>query len=217
MEAGLSVLDAEGLEALSMRKVAQVLGTGAASLYAHVANKDELIELIYERVISEVPVPEPDPARWREQLRELALDCARVLMAHADIAAAGLANVPTGPGTLRLSEGMLAIMLAGGLPVRIASLGMDRLLLYISGATYESSLFLAQQRASGKDVPEFARDFFGQIRDYYASLPPDRFPILTAHAAELIAGDGQARYEFGLDLIIEGLARHAPHPSEEIT
>jgi AcrR family transcriptional regulator len=209
VETGLGIVDGEGLDALSMRRVAQELGTGSASLYAYVASKEELLELIYERVVGEVPVPVPDPARWQEQLREIALDSARVLMAHSDIARVGLANVPTGPSTLRITEGMLAIMVAGGVPLPVASLAVDRLQLYITSATLEAALFQAMQRASGKDIGEFIEGFFGQLRDYLGSLPRDRFPIIAAHADELTAADGQERYEFGLDLLIESIARRA--------
>ena len=112
----LRILDAEGLDALSMRRVAQELGTGPASLYAHVENKEELLDLIYDEVMAEIRVPEPEPERWLEQLREMALDAFRVLRAHADIAKIGLANIPTGPNGLRVAEAQMAIMLAGGVP-----------------------------------------------------------------------------------------------------
>src|SRR5437588_12377503 len=69
--AALEIVDREGLDALTMRTVARSMGTGAASLYAHVASKEELLELVVERVIAEVQMPgEPDPERWQEQLKE---------------------------------------------------------------------------------------------------------------------------------------------------
>jgi len=70
VDAALRVLDREGSTGLSMRRVADELGTGPASLYWHVANKDALVDLIIDRVAGEVPLPEPDPDRWQEQLRE---------------------------------------------------------------------------------------------------------------------------------------------------
>ena len=68
LRTALELLDAEGLDAVSMRKVAQRLGTGAASLYAYVRNKDELHELVLDLVLGEIELPEPDPARWQEQV-----------------------------------------------------------------------------------------------------------------------------------------------------
>ena len=69
VEAALVVLDRVGMDGLSMRRVAEELGTGAASLYWHVRNKEELFQLIFDRVTREIVLPEPDPARWKEQLK----------------------------------------------------------------------------------------------------------------------------------------------------
>ena len=65
------VIDADGMDGLSMRGVGEELGTGAASLYWHVRNKEQLLQLVFERVVEEIQLPEPDPARWREQLSDL--------------------------------------------------------------------------------------------------------------------------------------------------
>ncbi|GGL12526.1 TetR/AcrR family transcriptional regulator C-terminal domain-containing protein [Planomonospora parontospora] len=205
---GLRVVDAEGLEALSMRRVAQELGTGPASLYAHVANKEELLDLIYDRVMAEIHVPEPDPERWLEQLRDMVMDAFRVFSSHADIARVGLANIPTSPNALRIAEGQLAIMLAGGVPPRIAALMLDRFGIYICADAYESALYLNRQRGSDKDVESFLEETFGQIKTFYRNLPADRFPRLTAHVDALTGPDGDERFEFGLDLMLRGLASY---------
>ncbi|MBG0831001.1 TetR/AcrR family transcriptional regulator C-terminal domain-containing protein [Planomonospora sp. ID67723] len=206
---GLRILDAEGLDALSMRRVAQELGTGPASLYAHVANKEELLDLVYDQVLGEIQVPEPEPGRWLEQLRELVLDATRVFGAHADIARVGLANIPTTPNALRIAEGQLAIMIAGGVPPKTASLMVDRLGLYVCADAFESSLYMNRQRTSGKDVESFLEETFGQIGAFYRALPADRFPTLVAHVDDLVAADDRERFEFGLDLMLRGLASYA--------
>ncbi|MEU4409257.1 TetR/AcrR family transcriptional regulator [Streptosporangium sp. NPDC023963] len=205
---GLRVVDAEGLEALSMRRVAQELGTGPASLYAHVANKDELLDLMYDEVVGEIHVPEPEPERWLEQLREMVLDAFRVFSAHADIARVGLAGIPTGPNALRVAEGQLAVMLAGGVPPRAAALMIDRLGLYVCSDAYEGSLYVNRQRGSGKDLASFLGEFFGQIAAFYRSLPVDRFPNIVAQVDTLMAANGTERFEFGLDLLLRGLVSH---------
>ncbi|MFF5207456.1 TetR/AcrR family transcriptional regulator [Streptosporangium sp. NPDC000396] len=203
---GLRIIDSEGLDALSMRRVAQELGTGPASLYAHVENKEELLDLIYDEVMGEIRVPDPDPERWLEQLRELIMDEFRVFRAHADIAKVGLATVPTGPNALRIGEGQLAIMLAGGVPPKVAGLMVDRLGLYVSSDAYEGSLYITRQRASGKDLESFMGEFFGQVEEFYRGLPTDRFPNLVAQIDNLMNPGGVERFEFGLDLILRGLA-----------
>src|SRR5581483_5676452 len=69
--AALELLDAEGLDGLTMRRVAERLGTGAASLYWHVGSKDGLLDLLLDAVIGEQEVPDPDPERWQEQLKQV--------------------------------------------------------------------------------------------------------------------------------------------------
>ncbi|OUC93028.1 TetR/AcrR family transcriptional regulator [Streptosporangium minutum] len=206
--AGLRILDAEGLDAVSMRRVAQELGTGPASLYAHVENKEELLDLIYDEVMGEIQVPEPEPERWLEQLRELIMEASRVFRAYADIAKVGLATIPTGPNALRIADAQLAIMLAGGVPPKVAALMIDRLGLYVCSDAYEGSLYLNRQRASGSDLESFMGEFFGQIEEFYRSLPVDRFPNLVAQIDNLMEAGGTERFEFGLDLLLRGLASH---------
>ncbi|GII54768.1 transcriptional regulator [Planotetraspora thailandica] len=205
VDVGLRILDAEGLEALSMRRIAQELGTGPASLYAHVANKEELLELLFERVMGEIEVPTADGERWLEQLDEVVWAMHRVLHTHADVARVPLANIPMGPNALRVCEGLLSIMLAGGLPPQVAAWAIDRLYLYVMSDAYEGSLYLAKQRASGKDVDTFLKEFFGPLRDYYLSLPPERFPAVTGNIDALMTGSGEERFAFGLELFLRGL------------
>jgi AcrR family transcriptional regulator len=204
----LAVLDREGLEGVSMRRIAQELDTGPASLYAHVANKDELLALMLDQVCSDITVPPPDPPRWQEQIKDVARQAYRAFGAHTNIALVSLGEVPTGPNALRISEGVLAILLAGGVPARPAGWFLDRLSQYIAGDAYEGSLHLARQRASGKDVENYQTDFVGQVRDYYLSLPPDRFPNLTSLADVLTSGDGDDRFEFGLEMLVNGIASY---------
>jgi AcrR family transcriptional regulator len=209
VETALRLLDADGLDGVSMRRVADELGTGPASLYAHVANKEELLDLLHDRVLADIELPEPDPARWREQLREVGLRLYRAYGEHGDIAVVSLANVPTGPNALRLSEWMLALTMAGGVPPRVAAMTLDRLSLYIGADAYEGSLFRKRQLASGLTKEQFFDHFAGGLRNFFANLPADRFPLLVEHVDKFVDGSGDERFEFGLDMIIRSLASHA--------
>jgi AcrR family transcriptional regulator len=209
LDAATRILDADGLGAVSMRRVAEELNTGAASLYAYVSNKDELLELVYERILDEIEVPAPDPRRWEQQLRDLCWAAYRVLSAHNDIARVSLANLPLGANALRLGEAMLAIMLAGGVPVQHAAWAVDRIGLYISADAYEGSLYGVRQKSSGKDMDTFLKDYFGQIRSYYESLPAQAFPNLTSNLDAMMSGDGDERFGFGLELMLKSLVASA--------
>lgn len=200
--AALEIVDREGLDALTMRTVAHLLGTGAASLYAHVASKEDLLELVIERVIGEVQMQgEPDPERWQEQLKESARSIRAVFSRHRDVARASFARIPLGENALRGSEWMIGVMRAGGLPDRVIAMACDLLALYVMAVCYEESLY-----ASETDSPEEMTNFVAGMRTYFASLPADRFPNIVSLAGPLTAGDRDERFEFGLEVLIRGLA-----------
>jgi AcrR family transcriptional regulator len=207
VNAGIRIVTEEGVDAVSMRRIAAVFNTSASSLYAHVANKEELLQLMFDQICADVQVPAPEPARWQEQIKELARAGRDVMAKHNDIARAALATVPSGPNALRLSEGMLAIMLAGGVPPQIAAWSLDRLFLYIVTDAYESSLH-QQQVAEGGTSREYFDNFVHQLTEFYENLPAERFPNIRANARILTSGDGEQRFEFGLDLLIDGLAKY---------
>jgi AcrR family transcriptional regulator len=204
VDAAIRVLDAEGLEAVSMRRVALELDTGAASLYAHVANKKELLDLAFDRIVGEIDLPERgEPGTWREQIRELGIRMHTTLSSHADVARVALANIPLGPNALRVSERMLAVMVAGGVPAQAAAWFLDRLSLYIVAEAYEGTLW---ELPDGFN-PETDRDAFVEpLRQYFRSLPVEHFPTLVANVDEMTSGDKDERFLFGLDLLLDGLA-----------
>jgi AcrR family transcriptional regulator len=204
VDTAMRVLDAEGFDALSMRRVALDLRTGPASLYAHVANKDELLELMIDRIVGEMEMPAPDPAHWQEQIVESAMAAHRVWAKHPGIARAALANIPVGPNSLRYSEALLAILRAGGVPDQQAGWFLDRVSLYVLADAFEESL----HRELGRRTEEDARSYFEQIRAYFESLPPDRFPVITSMVGALIGGGGDERLRFGLELMVRGLASY---------
>ncbi|MET8147286.1 TetR/AcrR family transcriptional regulator [Actinoplanes sp. NPDC049668] len=209
VDAGLRIVMAEGIDAVSMRRVAAAFDTGASSLYAHVANKEELLQLMFDRICGEVHTPEPEPARWQEQIKEMARDSHAVMSRYNNLARAALATVPTGPNALRVSEAMLAIMLSAGMPPQVAAWSLDRLFLYIVADAYENSLHMENMRP-GLETREYFEGFVTQLRDFYGDLPADRFPNIRAHATTLTSGDGDQRFEFGLDMLVDGLARYLP-------
>lgn len=207
VDAALRVVDTEGLDSLTMRRVAEQLGTGGASLYAHVDSKDALIDLVVDRVIGELNPPwPPDAARWQEQVKDCVRDMRAVLAAHGDVARATLARIPVGPNALAASERMVALLRAGGLPDQVVAYAADLLPLYATATAFEESIY-AGQGLGEEDMVRYVEE----LRSYFASLPPDRFPNLVALAGPLTAGGtGDERFEFGLDVIVRGLAAQAP-------
>jgi AcrR family transcriptional regulator len=210
VEAALKIADVEGLDAVTVRRIADEFGTGPASLYTHITGKEELFDLMLDLVAAEITVPEADPDRWSEQVKQVAWEIYRVLCGHADVARIMLGAIPAGPNMLRVTEGLLDVMIRGGVPVQLASWTIDRLLLYIASDAYQSSQFLIKQPASGLTVQQFATRFLSQIREFYSALPGDQFPHTRTHAAVLTTGGGDERFEFGLSLLIDGLVARLP-------
>ena len=193
VDAALVLLDREGIAGLSMRRLAKELDVGAASLYWHVGDKEELLGLLLDRIVGESQVPDPDPANWQEQMKELGRESRRLLQRHRDAAQISMGRVPVGPNSMPVMERNLAILVAAGLPPRVLALAADRFALYVGGFAFEESL-----RGDESADPE-------QLAEYFRSLPPDQFPTLVALADDLTAGDADERFEFGLELLVRGL------------
>ncbi|WP_406636582.1 TetR/AcrR family transcriptional regulator [Amycolatopsis sp. WGS_07] len=203
VDAALEIVAAEGYEALSMRRVADALNTGPASLYAHVVNKTDLDELLIARLCSRIVLPEPDPAGWRDQIRDVCVQLRDLYLAYPGISGAAFAVAPTDLDTARLNEGMLAILRTGGVPAQAAAWGVDTLLLYMAAYCLEASI--VRRRVAEKDaVWIVGRD---EMRRRLESLPAAEFPYTASHAAQLTAGEGHDRFDFSLALMIDGLAR----------
>lgn len=197
--AAIEVLDEGGVAGLSMRRVAEHLGTGAASLYAHVSGKEELLELVYDALVGQVQLVDPDPATWREQLCQVMTDFHDVLVSHTDAALAGLGRIPTSPQTMAAAEVLAGIMRAGGLSPTVVALGLDQLVLYVSATAFEDGLF-----RRGMDEEEML-SYYAGVHAFYAALPANRYPVLASIAPDMTGHDDVERFNFGLDVLISGL------------
>jgi AcrR family transcriptional regulator len=200
VEAALRILDADGLDAVTIRRLGEELGTGSATLYWHIANKDELFELLYDRIMGELELPEPDPARWQEQLKELGRQAFRVMRSHNDAVRLSLGRVPVGPNMLRVIEWTLALMRAGGVPDRVAAYFGDLFGRYLDASVLEETMAALPGRA---DEPIETR--LDMLRDYFGALPPDQFPNVVALTGLLFSGGTDERFELGLDILMRGL------------
>jgi hypothetical protein len=158
-----------------------------------VGDKEELLGLLLDRIVGETEVPDPDPANWQEQMKELGRESRRLLQRHRDAAQISMGRVPVGPNSMPVMERNLAILVAAGLPPRVLALAADMFALYVGGYAFEESL-----RGDQSADPE-------QLAEYFRSLPPDQFPTLVALADDLTAGDADERFEFGLELLVRGL------------
>ncbi|HEY0471857.1 MAG TPA: TetR/AcrR family transcriptional regulator, partial [Kribbella sp.] len=211
VDAAMRLLLEQGYDAVSMRKVAQALGTGPASLYAHVANKKELDQLLVDRAAREMEIPEADPERWQEQLKDAMRSILKVMRAYPGVARAAIGQVPLGEQALISTERMLAILKAGNIPDQAAAWAVDLIPLYVTAIAFEESVQGAWAWTK-EDVDRFVTE----LRGFFQSLPADRFPITLALAGALTAGSsGDERFEFGIQVIVAGLASLVPPATDD--
>ncbi|MEV0236508.1 TetR/AcrR family transcriptional regulator C-terminal domain-containing protein [Nonomuraea sp. NPDC050786] len=198
-QAALDLLDEQGFDAFSMRKLAVALGIKSPSLYWHVRSKDELFDLLIDVVVGKCPLPDDDGRSWEERLVGLGLELRQVLLAHPAATRLLPGRVPFGPNGLRLADHIIGVLRQAGFDNRLSGYGYLLLLFYVVG-------FAGQEIAFGKGPENHAR--LGQITGFLRDLPADRYPHLTAVADELTARPGLThRFELGLVGILGELDR----------
>jgi AcrR family transcriptional regulator len=205
VDAALAILKSDGLEAVTMRRVAAALDTGAASLYVYVSGREGLLQAMLARVIATIELEAPDPSRWRVQLHSLLQRMRQALVAHPGIAAITLADSPTAEAVLLLAENLLGILLAGGLDPQSAAWGCDIFVLLVTAAAREDDVRLPR----GRSDDGARQEQVGKLYKTLAGLPPDRFPLIAAHAAQMVAGDGDERSRFAADVVLDGMLARA--------
>lgn len=208
VDAAAAIVDEQGLSALSMRAVAQALGTGAASLYAHVTSKEQLLDLLLDRVYGEFETPEPEPGRWQEQLKDFVRGALRIVRSHPGMAAAMLSTPPMGPNGLRLTEGMLSLMRGAGMPDAVSAYVGELIGQYIAVTALEQETFSQRFGVTDKDA---MAEWIGQFRSFLSNLPAGQYPNLVEMARNGAMTESETeddRFELGLDIIVRGLASY---------
>ncbi len=203
----MRLLDAEGIDALSMRRLGALLNSGATSIYTHVANKDELIELVVDAAYGEMAVPDPaDPAGWRVGAAACARNLRALILRHPWIVSVlgetGLAYL--GPNMMALAEGMLGLFETAGLPSDEADLAMSTLVAYVIGRCASEVAWLQAVSRSGEDEREWVRRLWpSAVR---AAQP---YPRLRQRYAEERHQDAQVTretsFDYGLERLLDGL------------
>lgn len=206
LDTAFHLVETEGFDALTMRRVAAALQTGPASLYAHVRNKVELDDLLIGRLCATVELPEPDVATWAAQLLDVCRQLRDRFLRYPGISRAALAAAPRSIDTMRINEGMLDILITGGVPPQSAAWTIDAAYLYVSAYCLESSM-----RAGGTG-PADGRLNTDETTRRLRMLPANLFPNTVRYAPELTSGDAHERFDFTLNLMFQGLDSGAtPH------
>lgn len=210
LDAAVELADRGGIEALTMRKLAQELGVEAMSLYHHVASKDEVLDGITELVVAEINAAVEDlraptePAAWKSVLRARILRAREVLLRHPWAAAVIESRATMSPAVLAYFDALAGVLRAGGFSVDLVHHAMHALGSRALGFSQE--LFDSD---SGGDVPEGElAAMFEEMAGHYPHIA--EIAVLgSLHDDDTTIGwcDDQVEFEFGLDLILDGLER----------
>ena len=194
----LTIIAAQGAQALSMRALAARLGVVPGALYRHVRGKEQLYDLILDAVLGEVDCQTDPAAPWAARVTTLADRLRAVLENHPGTAALLKTRDPLSPTSLELAEAFLAPLLAAGLPGREAALAFRLVYDYTLGFALADPTSPAEQRLRDTATRE-------QLHAFFRALPASRFPALAANGVHAWDGDRDQRFAAGLDTLLRGL------------
>ena len=197
LEAAIGLADRDGIEALTMRRLADDLGAAPMSVYYHLANKDEILDGIVEMVADEIEQP-PDGMPWKAALKRAATSAHQVLVRHPWATVLLLAGPRVSPARLRQIDGILGCLRRAGFSAEQTDLAYHVLDSHIMGFT----LWLVGISA--------AMERLGPVSRVFDLFDTDALPYLAEHAEQHLRErppDQPGPFEYGLDLILDGLER----------
>ncbi|MFH9887976.1 TetR/AcrR family transcriptional regulator [Streptomyces luteogriseus] len=193
----LQIVDEEGADALSMRTLAQRLGSGTATLYRHFDSRAALVAHVVDRMLGSVDLASEELAAmgWRQALRKVSHLMFDALGRHRNAARLMVEQSPMGPNAMLVRERCVAVLLDSGFAPRVAAHAYATLARYVLGFAIQDHGFGSGE---GSDDAEFSALFKG--------LDRDRFPA-TATVAGSLPLPLDEEFAFGLDLLLSGLGR----------
>jgi AcrR family transcriptional regulator len=196
----IMIMRTEGLEKATMRRVAQALDTGPASLYVYVANTAELHSAVLDELIGSLQVGAGDG--WQVRLEGLLAGYAEVLFAYPGLARSALVLRPTGPNAVRLYDRVLGLLLEGGIPPGRAAWGVDLLLQYVTANAAEHSA----PTPSDIDAPADDEAELDALEHALRTADPDVAPHIAAHVDALLSGTPAERVTWAIHALLAGIA-----------
>jgi len=206
----LSLIAREGVESLTMRSLAAHLGVVPGALYRHVRGKEQLQDLIVDRVLAEVDCHVGHEPSWTEQITVLAHRLRSVLQTHPGVAGLLKTRDPLGPHSLTLAEAILRPLHAAGFLHREAGLAFFLIVDYAVGFEVSGThTSVNEQRVQDTATRE-------RLHEFFRSLPGDRFPTLIALGEHVWVDNRDERFAAGINALVDGLERAqrpTPQPS----
>jgi len=205
----LAVIAHDGVQALTMRRLATRLGVVPGAVYHHVRNKQQLQDLILDNVLAEIDVHTDPSLGWTGQLKLLAHRLRKVLEDHPGVAGILKTRDPLGPHSLALAEAFLGPLQRAGFGDRQAGLAFFLLVDYTTGfAVGGLPTSVNEQRLRDPATRT-------QLHQFFRSLPPDRFPALVALGEHVWVDNRDERFTAGLDVLVSGLEHTRSSPTAQ--
>ena len=201
LRAAMALADERGIAAVTMRELGRGLGVEAASLYNHVAGKDDLLDGMVELAIAEIDVP-GGGVGWKESMRRRAISTREVFARHSWVAALHDSRDRTGPNSLSYVDGVLGVLIRAGFSPAAAANAFLVVDSYIYGFERRRSSLGMEEGATGADAAQ----------EVVAAIPEGAYPNALRVAAEFatVPFDQDAAFDFGLGLMLDGLERLLP-------
>jgi AcrR family transcriptional regulator len=209
VDAAIAIADAEGADAISMRRIAQVLRSGTMSLYWHVANKEHLLDLMLDTVVGEVTIPDP-PTDWRSFLQATARENRAILLRHRWVMDFIGSRPPLGPNTILIADRSLAALDRLRLDTATAMNILGTVSTYVMGAVLRELREMRAQRDLEQSGFDKAGAMAGMARWYERLEADGRFSHFLRIIKDNVDPDAEEtrdeRFEFGLDCVLDGIA-----------
>jgi AcrR family transcriptional regulator len=203
VRAAMELANAEGLEALTMRRLAKKLGAGAMSLYWHIPNKDDLLDLMLDAAFGEVELPEEPSADWRADLRLFAHHMLSVLRRYTWLPSLISSRPLPSPNRVRYVERFLSELEGLGLDLTTIGGILNTVEAYVDGFAQHEAAPEEIRRRTGMTEADWRATFAAYLQEVLSS---GQYPTL----ARLIAGNAEisadATFEFGLECVLDGIA-----------
>ena len=196
LHAAVALADSIGIDSLSMRRLGQELGVEAMSLYKHVANKEDILDGIVDLVVREIEVPAIG-GDWKAAMRRRAKSAHAVLLRHRWATMLLVARANVGPAMLRYVDATIGCLREAGFSYAMADHAWNAIDNHVYGFTLQELNF-----------PFKPEEYAAAAKGFLPQLPPHQYPYLRGMSEQVIAGhhSGLHDFEFGLDLILAGLA-----------
>jgi AcrR family transcriptional regulator len=218
IRAAIAVADAEGPDAISMRRIARELRAGAMSLYWHVASKEELLDQMFDSLEAEIRVPEPT-GDWRADLQEMARRQRAGLLRHPWVMEFVASRPPSGPNDARNLELMLGMLSGLGLDARMTVDILMTVMTYVLGAVLREVQEIRSDRNRAEVEATMTAEEIDAERERFREwlADADRYPniqrMMEADVDPDAAETRDERFEFGLDCLLDGIAARLPAAS----